>query len=227
MTLQIEKIRAICFDIDGTLNDTDDQYVRKITPFFLAVKFLFPGKDAGKAARRLVMWLEAPGNFLLGIPDVLGLDKHLARAIDRLNKSNKRKIRNYQPIEGVIEMIEKLSGHYPLAVVSARSEETTRDFVVRNGLEKHFSVVVGSLTAEHTKPFADPILYAANAMGVLPAECLMVGDTVVDIKAGKAAGAQTVGVLCGFGEEAELLKAGADVILRSTPALMDLLKMLS
>jgi phosphoglycolate phosphatase-like HAD superfamily hydrolase len=61
-------------------------------------------------------------------------------------------------------------------------------------------------------------------MGVLPAECLMVGDTVVDIKSGKAAGAQTVGVLCGFGEEKELIKAGADVILETTPALIDLLR---
>ena len=51
----------------------------------------------------------------------------------------------------------------------------------------------------------------------------MVGDTVVDIKAGKQAGAQTVGVLCGFGELDELEKAGADLILESTPQLYDIL----
>ena len=39
-------------------------------------------------------------------------------------------------------------------------------------------------------------------MGVAPGNVLMVGDTTVDIRAGKAAGAQTVGVLCGFGQEA-------------------------
>ena len=46
-----------------------------------------------------------------------------------------------------------------------------------------------------------------------PEACLMVGDTTVDIRAGRAAGAQTVGVLCGFGEADELRKHGADLIL--------------
>ena len=51
----------------------------------------------------------------------------------------------------------------------------------------------------------------------------MVGDTTVDIRAGKAAGAQTVGVLCGFGQEPELRRAGADLILPDTAALAQVL----
>ena len=38
-------------------------------------------------------------------------------------------------------------------------------------------------------------------MGVAPRDCLMIGDTTIDIRTGRAAGAQTVGVLCGFGTE--------------------------
>ena len=51
----------------------------------------------------------------------------------------------------------------------------------------------------------------------------MVGDTVVDIHAAKRAGAQAVGVLCGFGERQELIDAGADLILDSAAALADIL----
>ena len=51
----------------------------------------------------------------------------------------------------------------------------------------------------------------------------MIGDTTVDIRAGRSAGAQTVGVLCGFGEEAELKKMGADMILKDTTKLLDIL----
>ena len=51
----------------------------------------------------------------------------------------------------------------------------------------------------------------------------MAGDTTVDIRAGKSAGAQTVGVLCGFGEEPELRRQGADLIL---PGTADLVKVL-
>lgn len=44
----------------------------------------------------------------------------------------------------------------------------------------------------------------------------MIGDTTVDIRAAKLAGMQSVGVLCGFGREKELKRAGADVVLPST-----------
>jgi len=50
----------------------------------------------------------------------------------------------------------------------------------------------------------------------------MIGDTVTDIQAGKRAGAQTVGVLCGFGEEKVLKHAGADLIIDNTPDLIGL-----
>ena len=54
-------------------------------------------------------------------------------------------------------------------------------------------------------------------MKVLPEQCVMIGDTTVDIRAGKSAGAQTIGVLCGFGQEPELVQLGADLILKATP----------
>ncbi|MFN2144202.1 MAG: HAD family hydrolase, partial [Anaerolineales bacterium] len=69
----------------------------------------------------------------------------------------------------------------------------------------------------------DPVLWAADQMRVSPEHCLMIGDTTVDIKAGRRAGAQTLGVLCGFGTEKELRKAGADEILPSTAHLTYLL----
>jgi phosphoglycolate phosphatase len=51
----------------------------------------------------------------------------------------------------------------------------------------------------------------------------MVGDTTVDIRAGVAAGAQTVGVLCGFGQRHELERAGANLILENTTELAEVL----
>ena len=60
-------------------------------------------------------------------------------------------------------------------------------------------------------------------MEVPPENCLMIGDTTVDIRAGKAAGAQTVGVLCGFGERAELERRETDLILETTSELANVL----
>jgi phosphoglycolate phosphatase-like HAD superfamily hydrolase len=51
---------------------------------------------------------------------------------------------------------------------------------------------------------------------------VMVGDTPVDVLSGRRAGAWTIGVLCGFGEEAELWRAGAHLVLPSTADLLAL-----
>ena len=68
-----------------------------------------------------------------------------------------------------------------------------------------------------------PILLAAERLGSAPSDCLMVGDTRLDIQAGKSAGAQTAGVLCGLGLRQDLEQFGADVILQTTPDLSRLL----
>jgi phosphoglycolate phosphatase len=89
-------------------------------------------------------------------------------------------------------------------------------FLEQFDLVKYFEAIITALSAEHTKPYPDPIRLAAQKMGVQPEACLMAGDTTVDIRVGRSAGAQTVGVLFGFGEESELRRQGADLILRST-----------
>jgi phosphoglycolate phosphatase-like HAD superfamily hydrolase len=223
MPLDIPRISAICFDVDGTLSDTDDLYAAKFERFLRPVRLFLPHHDPQRAARRLVMGAEGPGNFLLGIPDTLGLDDEIAALMEWLNRRRPRPLKHFLLIPGVREMLQAVSARCPLAVVSARDQDSTRLFLDRFGLTGFFQVIVTGQTAEHTKPYPDPILYAAKAMHVPPEACLMVGDTSVDIRAGKAAGAQTVGVLCGFGEEAELLKRGADLILASTADLAKVL----
>lgn len=84
-------------------------------------------------------------------------------------------------------------------------------------------MVVSALSAERIKPHPAPVLYAAEALGLPVENCVMVGDTTVDIRAGRHARAQTVGVLCGFGERDELERAGADAVIDSTAQLGELL----
>jgi len=122
-------------------------------------------------------------------------------------------------IPGVKEMLADLAQRYPLAVVSARDERTTRLFLEQFDLLPYFKCIATAQTCRHTKPFPDPVLWAAEQMGVPAEDCLMVGDTTVDMRAGNSAGAQTVGVLCGFGEEMELRRQAAGMILATTAEL--------
>jgi phosphoglycolate phosphatase-like HAD superfamily hydrolase len=219
MPLDLPRIRALCFDVDGTLSDTDDLYARKFIRWMPRLLF----RDPARAARRFVMWMEAPGNALMGIPDRLGLDDELASVINWLSRHRRGRWRQFLLVPGVDAMLARFHGRYPMAVVSARDERGTRAFLDRFGLTDYFDVIVTALTAEHTKPYPDPLLFAAQKMGVAPESCLMIGDTTVDIRAGKSAGAQTAGVLCGFGEEEELRRKGADLILGTTAELEGIL----
>jgi phosphoglycolate phosphatase-like HAD superfamily hydrolase len=212
MPLDIQRIKALCFDVDGTLSDTDDYYANKIAAFL--PRFLF--RDPVHTARRLVMWIESPGNALLGFADRIGMDDEMVAFIDWLNRHRKSPLKKYLIVPGVEEMFKLMEGRYPMAVVSARDEKSTMRFLTQFDLCKYFEVIVTGLSAPHTKPYPDPILLAAQTMGVQPHECVMIGDTTVDMRAGKAAGAQTIGVLCGFGEDSELRQLGADLILKST-----------
>jgi len=220
MPLDIPRIKALCFDVDGTLSDTDDYYAQKIVRFF--PEFLF--RDPAHTARRLVMWVESPGNALLGFADRMGIDDEMVAIIDWMNRHSKHPPKKYLIVPGVEEMLKAIQGRYPMSVVSARDENSTMRFLTQFDLCNYFDAIVTGLSAPHTKPYPDPIFLAAEKMGVRPEECLMIGDTTVDMRAGKAAGAQTVGVLCGFGEEPELRQLEADLILKSTadlPALFN------
>jgi len=224
MTLDISRIRALCFDVDGTLSDTDDQFVQRLTRILQPMGLFFPGKDVRRFARQVVMATESPGNYLLGLPDRLGFDHQLAALGDWIYRLGLGKGTNrFLLIPGVGEALTQLQRSYPMAIVSARGERSTRTFLEQFELTPFFQCIVTAQTCPHTKPYPEPIQFAAQQMGVPPHACLMIGDTTVDIFAGKAAGAQTVGVLCGFGEERELRRAGADMILPSTSGLTDIL----
>lgn len=218
MPLDVDRVRALCFDVDGTLSDTDDYYVNRFSGFFRRMPFV---RNPERTARRLVMWSEAPGNALLGWTDTIGLDGPIIRLIDFMYRHRRHKTRKYLIVPGVQEMLARLEGHYPMAVVSARDEDSTMTFLEQFNLTKYFDVIITALSAEHTKPYPDPIRLAAQKMGTTPEACLMIGDTTVDVRAGKSAGAQTVAVLCGFGEEPELRRQGPDLILKSTAELAE------
>lgn len=217
MALDVGRVRAICFDVDGTLRDTDDQWVQRVMGVFRPLGFLLPRTDPEAAARRAVMAIEDPGNLALHWIDRLGLDDLAVRVAHRLPPPQRLPLGKAPGmIPGVLDALTLLQSRYPLAVVSARGHDSTLRFLDGNGLTPLFQAIATGQTTYFTKPFPDPILWAAGQMGVPPSACLMVGDTTVDMRAGRAAGCQNVGVLCGFGERVELNRAGADLILPST-----------
>lgn len=222
MAIDLTKVKGLCFDVDGTLSDTDDVWVAQLAQSLRFARFLFKKGDPQPFARWFVMATETPMNGMYHLLDRLSLDDNIAALYSKLNQKRKNRIRPFQLMKGATELLEHVNTRYPLTVVSARDDASTQRFLDQFELGGLFRTVVTNQTCEYTKPYPHPVHFAANAMGVAPEECIMIGDTTVDILAGKRAGAQTVGLLCGFGEEKELRRAGADLICKDLLELKEL-----
>lgn len=217
------RVRAIIFDVDGTLSDSDDRMVEELYERLKPLRRLLPEERLRRFSRWVIRSAEGPGNFVLEMADRLNLDHWIAAFFDRRAHARQPQARHYPPIPGVAGMLRAITQRYPVAIVTARNDLTTRLFLRLNSLEEFFPIVISSQTCKKTKPFPDPLLRAAEQMGFPIEQCLMVGDTVTDIRAARAAGAQSLSVLCGFGTERELRKAGTHAVLNSTAQLAEFL----
>jgi phosphoglycolate phosphatase len=235
MNLDLSRIRALCFDVDGTIADTDDRLVAQLAAVLAAVPLL-SGRRAERLARQVVMGAETPVHAAYALLDRLGLDVPVSRLRTRLRRikasgadpGHTRSIDAadevpHDMMPGVQEMLVALAARYPMSTISTGTAPRVERFLKHYRVRDHFAAVVGSQTTRRMKPHPEPLIFAAAAMGVDPAACLMIGDTTIDIRTGVAAGAQTVGVLCGFGTEGELRRTGADLILRTTSDLLAVL----
>lgn len=214
---RLDEIQAWFFDLDGTLMDTDDQAVDGLAQ---RLRILGPSRSQ-RSARRLVMLSETPMNWAMTLLDMVGLDS-LVFAMRRRLSHNVTP--TFRLIPGVRPLIERLATLGQLAVVSTRSQHDAALFLAQHELAGHFALSATQETTKRLKPHPEPVLYAAKHLGVPPSACVMVGDTTVDVRAARRAGAWAVGVLCGFGEERELWRAGAHMVLGSTAELLDLVQ---
>jgi len=218
--LEKTKVEAILFDLDGTLMDTDDQAVEKLASWLEWLRWPSPQQ----AARRFVMAAEIPGNALMTLIDVLGLDSPLAAFTDRLHHWRGLRGRaDFRIVADAKVMLAALKGRYRLAVVTTRSRRDTEAFLDQHDLRGFFDVLVTRESTWRLKPHPAPIRHAARLLEVPVERCVMVGDTLVDVKSARRAGAWAVAVLCGFGEREELERAGAHAVLEHTSHFSSLL----
>jgi HAD superfamily hydrolase (TIGR01549 family) len=218
------EIDAILFDLDGTLIETDDDAVHALAQWLRPLKWALPRRDEKRAARRILMAIEGPANRFLTSLDRLGLDDDLFDLRERLQRLRGLYTPvNFRPVDGVSETLEDLSHRYHLGIVTTRSRKDASTFLAQEGLTDIVQVIAGREDTWRLKPHPSPIRFAADKLGVAVERCLMVGDTTVDILAARSAGARSAAVLSGFGEEEELERAGADLVLESASELRNLM----
>ena len=207
-------IKACIFDLDGTLAYTLDsmaavgnQVVRKfgLNPMPVENYRYYCGNGADMLVKRLL--IDAG-------------DKELVHYEEARDKDPFYKIQHYP---GMPETLKTLKQNgVKLGVCSNKPHEAAVKVVKRMFGDQVFDMVMGQSDSIRKKPAPDGPLKIAEAFGVLPEECMYLGDSGTDMQTGKAAGMYTVGVLWGYREKEELLKNGADALVESPEDILDL-----
>jgi phosphoglycolate phosphatase len=125
---------------------------------------------------------------------------------------------------GIPELISALAErHYRLAVLSNKPDVFTERMISRYFNPSPFTIVRGQLPNVPLKPDPTAALRISQEIGVPPAQWLYLGDTNTDMRTARAAGMHAVGVLWGFRDREELVESGAEHIVAKPEEVLRLL----
>lgn len=211
-------IRAVLFDLDGTLTNTLEDIA-----------------DAMNRSLRLHGLSEWPVDayrYLVGD----GAKKLAERAVrdqQELALSVQREYQAYyqehtrvktKPYDGVPELLRSLQERgVPLAVFSNKPDADTKNVVAHFFPEIRWTVVRGQMEGVPVKPDPAGALAVAEALGVSPDEVLYMGDTSTDMQCALNAGMHPVGALWGFRTETELRESGAEKLAAHPDEILNML----
>lgn len=187
---------AILFDLDGTLVDSVYQHVRiwhdvlREHGYHVAHHQVHNG--IGLPSSRLLRWLIGRA------PD----DEQAL--IERHDKLFLEQASTLTPTDGALELLTDLDQReVPYMAVTSAGESTRETLFEALGRELPVAPKAGS------KPHADPLLRAAEALRLEPTQLTMIGDASWDAEAAQRSGIQFIGVRCGGAPDDQLLQAGA------------------
>ncbi|MPZ42783.1 MAG: phosphoglycolate phosphatase [Betaproteobacteria bacterium] len=117
---------------------------------------------------------------------------------------------------GVREGLDALTrAGLPLACITNKSSRFTAPLLERIGFARYFPVVVCGDTLPQKKPDPQPLTHAAARMQVQPAQMLMIGDSINDAQAARAAGCPVFCVSYGYNEGHDVRSLDVDAIVPS------------
>lgn len=207
-------IRAVLFDLDGTLVDSLEDLTDAVNHIRGAFSHLPLTADAvrrkvGKGARHLTQQV---------LPDASDAD--VDRALGLFLKYNRQHIADKSRLyPGIQEILLDLAArNIRMAVISNKNEDLSSLILQTLGIHSLFEIICGGDTYPERKPSPLPLLNVAAGLGIVPNECVMVGDSINDIQAGQQANIYSIGCTWGYGSSEEL--SGASTVAHTPQELL-------
>lgn len=205
--------KALFIDLDGTLVNPTEALLEAATAGFIAIGATEYDATIGiEIAKRMEQNRPVHDLFDPEQRKPRVIKKFLHAYIDAYYVST---IDKATPIPHVYETLQALSQIMPLALVTLRSipkKQITKE-LAKLRLLPFFQTVITTMDVKNPKPHPEAIIKAATQLGISSNHAAIVGDSIVDIQAGKAAGAKTIAVLTGLYTRQELEKEDPDLII--------------
>jgi len=213
------RVKGIILDLDGTLVDSKQAYLEAARKAFSAF---------GQKTFDISVVTEIPKRFEEHSPldDLLPGINAQKFAETYLKAYYRAASTKAKPFPDVALTLRRLNEKAKLAMITQRciSMQKIVDQLEKFGIAEHFQVVLTGIDMSNPKPSPEGLIQCSKKLDVRTYDCAMVGDSVVDIQAGRNAGAITVAVLSGIFSFEELQKQKPDLILENVTKLPDSLE---
>ncbi len=214
----------ILIDVDGTLVDSVPDLAFCVDEMMKAIGREPHGEEkvrdwVGNGVERLVR--RALVGRLEGEPDEALFEKAYPLFLDCYAENTSKRSSLYPGVREGLDYLKEQE--YPLGCVTNKAERFTVPLLQDLGIYDYFGIVVAGDTLPQKKPDPTPLLYAAEYFGAEPGKCLMIGDSVSDVKAARAAGFAIVCVSYGYNHGEDIRIHRPDAVIDSLAELEKLL----
>lgn len=213
----------VLLDLDGTLVDSVPDLAYCVDQMMRALGRPPWGEQAvrnwvGNGVERLVM------RALTGDLDGQAAQADFARAYPIfLDRYGEHTCQDSQLYPGVVEGLQWLRAQgYRLGCVTNKAARFTEPLLEHFKLRPLFEMLISGDTLPEKKPSPLPLLHAARHFGVEPRQALMVGDSISDVRAARAAGFAIVCMSYGYNHGCDIRDAKPDAVIDALTELADL-----
>jgi phosphoglycolate phosphatase len=222
--MKIFQPKLVMIDVDGTLVDSVPDLAYCVDQMMISLGRPARGEErvrhwVGNGVPRLVE--RALTGELDGFPSQQAFDKAYPIFLDLYAQNSSVRSTLY---EGVMEGLDYLkSKGYLLGCVTNKTEQFTLPLLKSLGIIDYFGIVISGDTLEKNKPDPLPLIHGANFFNINPNECLMLGDSVSDVKAARAASFQIICMSYGYNHGNNIADENPDLVIDSMKQLRDYL----
>lgn len=187
----MDKITTLLFDIDGTVLDTREFIIQATEHALNTLEYPVPKREVIEKC----VGMAFPGYY----QSLTGTDKDTDKLIDAHRDFQYKNYNLAKLFPHALETLQKLKEKgYKMAAVTTRSKKTSHQTLIDADIFDLFDVVISNEDASELKPHPAPLLKALELMRRLPENAVMIGDSHLDIQAGKNAGTKTIRAAYGF-----------------------------